>query len=99
MEDKKFYIDCDLGTEDTLSYQDSFKWYDMEAGKAYNYEINGYDYELDTTDGSIDGYEVLTTLGNLYGLTLRKCITTRVMLTVVLGAANGLLRMTDMNRS
>ena len=25
LEDKKFYIDCDLGTEDTLSYQDSFK--------------------------------------------------------------------------
>ena len=57
LEDKKFYIDCDLGTEDTLSYQDTFKWYDMSEGRAYNYEINGYDYEFDTTDGSIDGYE------------------------------------------
>ena len=29
----------------------------MSEGRAYNYEVNGYDYELDTTDGSIDGYE------------------------------------------
>ena len=55
LEDRKFYIDCDLGTCDTLSYQDSFKWYDINERRAYNYEVNGYDYELDTTDGSIDG--------------------------------------------
>lgn len=57
LEDRRFYIDCDLDTCDTLSYQDSFKWYDMEAGRAYNYEASGYDYELDTTDGSIDGQD------------------------------------------
>lgn len=57
LEDRRFYIDCSLETDDTLSYQDSFKWYDMSEGRAYNYEASGYDYELDTTDGSIDGYE------------------------------------------
>ena len=55
LEDKRFYIDCSLETDDTLSYQDSFKWYDMSERRAYNYEVSGYDYELDTTDGSIDG--------------------------------------------
>ena len=55
LEDKRFYIDCDLGTDDILSYQDSFKWYDMSDGKAYNYEADCYGYMLDTTDGSIDG--------------------------------------------
>ena len=26
---KRFTIDCDLGWDETLSYQDSFKWYNM----------------------------------------------------------------------
>lgn len=57
LEDRRFYIDCDLETDETLSYQDSFKWYDIGQRRAYNYEVNGYDYNLDTTDGSIDGQD------------------------------------------
>lgn len=54
--DKKFYIDCRLETYDTLSYQDSFRYYRYNDEKAYNYEPkNGYSYCLDTTEGSIDG--------------------------------------------
>lgn len=55
--DKKFYINCDLDTDDRLSYQDSFKWYDIDRRQAYNYERCDYDYCLDTTEGSIDGEE------------------------------------------
>lgn len=54
--DKKFYIDCDLETYDTLSYQDSFRYYRYNDKKAYNYVPDkGYSYCLDTTDGSLDG--------------------------------------------
>lgn len=53
---KKFHIECDLGEEDPLSYQDSFKWYDIRKRIAYNYEDEvPYDYSLDTTEGSIYG--------------------------------------------
>lgn len=53
---KKFYIKCDLETEETLSYQDSFRYYKYSENKAYNYEPRGgYSYCLDVTDGSIDG--------------------------------------------
>ncbi len=55
LENKKFWIDCSLDTWDTLSYQDSFKWYNFHDKAAYNYETNNYDYCLDTTEGSIDG--------------------------------------------
>ena len=44
---KRFSIDCTLGWDDTLSYQDSFKWYDMRTQKADNYG-NG-EWGLDTT--------------------------------------------------
>lgn len=53
--DKKFYLDCDLETDDTLSYQDSFKFYDYNLGRAYNHQELPFEYNLDTTDGSIDG--------------------------------------------
>ena len=53
--DKKFYIDCDLDLDDTLSYQDSFRYYKYSAGLAYNYSNCGYSYCLDTTDGSLNG--------------------------------------------
>lgn len=56
LEHRRFWIVCNLETYDTLSYQDSFKWYDYQNGKAYNYEKGSYDYCLDTTEGSIDGY-------------------------------------------
>ena len=55
LENKKFHINCDLGEDDTLSYQDSFKWYDIRNGIAYNYEHERYDFCLDTTEGSIYG--------------------------------------------
>ena len=52
---KKFHIDCDLNCDDTLSYQDSFKWYDMDKGIAYNYPEDSAKYALDTTDINLYG--------------------------------------------
>jgi hypothetical protein len=49
--DKRFYIDCDLDWEDTLSYMDTFKWYSMSERKADNYGHGGY--ALDVTEGSL----------------------------------------------
>lgn len=57
LKNKKFEIDCRLGIHDTLSYQDSFKWYNYQNKKAYNYEPDGDFYELDTTDLNLDGEE------------------------------------------
>lgn len=55
--DKNFYIDCNLETYDTLSYQDSFKFYDIRNRRAYNHPTYSAQYSLDTTEGSIDGDE------------------------------------------
>lgn len=55
LSDKKFHIDCDLDWDDTLSYQDTFKWYSMYNHRAYNYEAG--DYMLDVTEGSLDASE------------------------------------------
>lgn len=52
---RKFEIDCELGEEETLSYQDSFKWYRYAQNKAYNYPHAKYTYELDTTDLNLYG--------------------------------------------
>ena len=49
--DKRFYIDCDLDWEDTLSYMDTFKWYSMSERKADNYGHGSY--ALDVTEGSL----------------------------------------------
>lgn len=49
--DKKFHIDCDLDWDSTLSYQDTFKYFNMYERKAYNYEVGGY--SLDVTEGSL----------------------------------------------
>ena len=54
LSEKRFEIDCDLEYDDPLSYQDSFKWYYMHQRKAYNYEPEYYDYELDVTEGSLE---------------------------------------------
>ncbi len=51
---KEFTIDMDLETYDTLSYQDSFKWYDISERIAKNVDFGCYDYMLDTTDYSLD---------------------------------------------
>lgn len=53
--DYKFSIKCTLGTSDTLSYQDSFKWYDYDGERAYNHPDCKWDYMLDTTDLNLDG--------------------------------------------
>lgn len=53
--DKKFSIRCDLDTYDTLSYQDSFKYYEYDRNTAYNYADGHYDYNLDTTDYNLEG--------------------------------------------
>lgn len=53
--DKKFSIKCELGLSDTLSYQDSFKYYDYDNDIAYNYPEVNYGYCLDTTDYNLDG--------------------------------------------
>ena len=55
LSDKMFEIDCDLDEEDTLSYQDSFKWYSYSRNKAYNYENCNFSYTLDTTDLNLCG--------------------------------------------
>lgn len=49
----RFRIECNLDYDDTLSYQDSFKWYDEYKRIADNYGDG--DIALDTTEGSIDG--------------------------------------------
>jgi hypothetical protein len=55
--DRHFKIKCDLDYGDTLSYQDSFKWYDMNVNEAYNWydDCGGEEFELDTTAGSLRG--------------------------------------------
>lgn len=55
MSGRKFSIMCHLDDGDTLSYQDSFKWYDIDKHIAYNYEASGADITLDTTEGEMEG--------------------------------------------
>ena len=47
-----------LDKEDILSYQDSFKWYDYDKEKAYNYKPASYSHYLDTTEYNLDGEDV-----------------------------------------
>ena len=55
LSDRMFEIDCELDEEDTLSYQDSFKWYSYSRNKAYNYGNSNSSYNLDTTDLNLYG--------------------------------------------
>ncbi len=55
--DMKFSIRCELDTYDTLSYQDSFKFYDYHNNTAYNYHDAPYEYNLDTTEYNLEGDE------------------------------------------
>lgn len=48
----KFSIECNLDYGDTLSYQDSFKNYDMDTNIATNFGEG--DIDLDTTNGEIE---------------------------------------------
>lgn len=52
---KRFTIDCDLDWEDTLSYQDTFKWYDIDKRIADNYGNGSLD--LGTTHDCLDNSE------------------------------------------
>ena len=47
----KFITECNLELDATLSYQDSFKWYDYDDKVAANFCIG--DYRLDKTEGQI----------------------------------------------
>lgn len=49
----RFWIPCELGYEDTVSYQDSFKWYVMGEHKAYNYEVD-FSLDLAITGGELE---------------------------------------------
>lgn len=52
--DKKFSIECTLGWDGVISYQDSFKFLDMRKHIAYNHTSAGYDEELSITNGEFD---------------------------------------------
>lgn len=49
------WIPCNLDFGDTVSYQDSFKWYDMDSRSAYNRCCQGDDYDLAVTCGELEG--------------------------------------------
>ena len=49
--EKKFSIKCNIDYEDYLSYQDSFKWYNICSRIATNYGEG--DYDLATTEGEL----------------------------------------------
>lgn len=53
---RKFFIKCNLDYGDTLSYQDSFKYYKLDEGKCYNSTslLSERYYYLDTTDGEFE---------------------------------------------
>ncbi len=51
----KFSIQCHLDKYETLSYQDSFKFYDYDNEIAYNYSDAPHEYCLDTTDLNLEG--------------------------------------------
>jgi hypothetical protein len=55
MSGRRLSIECTASGDSTISYQDSFKWYDMRDGRAYNYDASGCEYYLDTTDEYLDG--------------------------------------------
>lgn len=54
MSERRLSIECTAEGDSKISYQDSFKWYDMDKGRAYNYPCVGWEYELDTTDEYLD---------------------------------------------
>ena len=55
--DKRFEIKCDLEWDSALSYQDSFRYFNMSEKKAYNHANKHFDYVLDTTCGSLENAE------------------------------------------
>lgn len=55
LSDRAFYIKCDLEYGSILSYQDSFKWYDIDKHLAYNRDCIGNAIDLATTEETING--------------------------------------------
>lgn len=53
--DHDLSIDCDLYTDSTVSYMDSFVYYSIHEHKAYNSCSCDYTHTLDTTDGVLEG--------------------------------------------
>ena len=54
LESTDLWISCSLENGDTLSYQDSFRWYDIDNGKAYNCSNHPYDEDLATTSSEFN---------------------------------------------
>lgn len=54
--DPRFYIECNRDEDDVISYQDSFKYYNMSERRAYNSPFSyGCCYDLSTTDRHLNG--------------------------------------------
>lgn len=56
LSEKEFRISCDLDWADNVSYQDSFKDYNIDTRIATNYGRG--DYSLDITEGSLDNSDL-----------------------------------------
>lgn len=54
LESTDLWIECNVGDDDSVSYQDSFRYYNCGRRKAYNRDGHCYDYDLATTEGSIN---------------------------------------------
>ena len=54
--DHDLWIDCELEDGDTVSYMDSFVFYDEDNHRAYNYCASGSEECLNTTDGVYNGH-------------------------------------------
>lgn len=54
--DHKLWIDCYLEEGDTVSYMDSFVYYDEYNHRACNYYDSGFEECLNTTDGVYEGH-------------------------------------------
>ena len=53
LRDERLWIECELDWGNTISYQDSFKWFDYELQRADNYER--CDLDLAVTDSTLEG--------------------------------------------
>jgi hypothetical protein len=51
---EKMHISNDIDYGDTLSYQDTFKWLDIDSHTAYNYENRYSDIDLAITDSTFE---------------------------------------------
>lgn len=54
LSNKIFSIECNLKSGDTLSYQDSFVYFDIEESRAYNGDVGSCYIKLDTTEETFE---------------------------------------------